>query len=213
LRVLKEVPSFEVIKQENPNLKALIFVMDGTLLNTEPLHAIIHKELAQEYAPDKSFTNEQMLEDFKGLADNLIYDEFIKRNIITDSTTCAAFIEIKNNIMLKEIPEMRLNAIFNDKILTLIHEATKQGYPVSICTASQRELTHTLLQTFDLFKLFKLIKTNEDFSRSKPDPEPYISTINELQLQADDVVIFEDSIAGIQSAKSTKAPMYKVEWY
>lgn len=215
MRVLKRVPTLKQVKEQNPNLKALIFDMDGTLFNSEPVHAMAHKNVLEHFAGNSPLpiSVQEVESRYKGLADNLVCERFKEDKLMCSSVKLEDFRVKKGRVMIDDLPSVKLSDVFDANLMELITEAKNDGMKVALCTASEREITHSMLNHFDFFKYFNLVKTNEDFSNSKPHPEPYLKTINELSVDSSEVVIFEDSEAGVQSAKDSGAPMYKVEWY
>ncbi|HTU61915.1 MAG TPA: HAD-IA family hydrolase, partial [Polyangiales bacterium] len=53
-----------------------------------------------------------------------------------------------------------------------------------------------------LTQYFELILVREDYNASKPDPEPYLTAVDRLQLQAADCLVIEDSQRGLTAAKA-----------
>ena len=213
MRVLKTVPNLKKVRDENPSLLHLIFDMDGTLFNTEPLHAVVHKKITDIFT-NGHFSNldaKHYEDTYKGLADKLVFEELREDFLL--SCPLDEFINLKKKIILEEIENIELNSVFNFKILSLIEEAEKKGIRASLVTASDRSTTMSLLEKFKFTELFQIIRTDEDSKLSKPDPAPYNEAIEILKFMKNEVVIFEDSKAGVAAALASNAPMYKVEWY
>jgi putative hydrolase of the HAD superfamily len=214
MRLLKNVPKLKDIKDQNPAMKAIIFDMDGTLINTEPLHAEVHKKVIEKLANKESPLSANELERiYKGLADNLVFEEFKNDSLIEEKYSLEDFQKAKDEIIDQEIEELKIEDIMHLSIRDFIVEALKDGLRVSLVTASERDMTLKTLKSLNLFDLFELVRTNNDFKNSKPNPEPYLKTIEEMGLNISDVVIFEDSDAGVEAATRSGAPMYKVTWY
>ena len=57
----------------------------------------------------------------------------------------------------------------------------------------------------DFKSMFDLILTSEDFTESKPSPYCYLKAMRLLGVGPQDTVVFEDSVSGLQSAKSSGA--------
>ena len=83
------------------------------------------------------------------------------------------------------------------KFLKAIHH---KGIALAICTSSNRELTSRLLERIGIQDLFQVIVAKGDYSKRKPDPEPYIVTAEKLGLEPEDCLVIEDSDVGLKSA-------------
>lgn len=60
---------------------------------------------------------------------------------------------------------------------------------------------------------FDIIVSGEEFNSSKPDPECYSITLKKLKLKPEEVIIVEDSPAGIQAAKSLGIKVFGLGTY
>ena len=76
----------------------------------------------------------------------------------------------------------------------------RRGIPVAICTSSNRTLTDNILEDIGIKNLFSTIVTKEDYSKRKPDPEPYLTTAVKLGIDPKDCLVIEDSEIGLKSA-------------
>jgi HAD superfamily hydrolase (TIGR01509 family) len=81
----------------------------------------------------------------------------------------------------------------------------ENGIPYAIATASGKENIDFYIQKMRLDKLIDpaFILYNNGTYKSKPDPDMFLSAIKRLRLTSSEVVIFEDSNAGIKAAAAT----------
>ncbi len=79
------------------------------------------------------------------------------------------------------------------------------GYLISVCSNSIKPTVNTFLQLSGLLPFIDSILSNEDVSMPKPDPEIYISAMNNFGLTPSQCLIVEDNPNGIQAAKASKA--------
>ena len=90
------------------------------------------------------------------------------------------------------------------KLLGLL---VKMDVPIGIATASGKSNVDYFIQKFELRRFFPkdaIIYDNGEFP-GKPDPALYLKVISNLEIRPQDTLIFEDSIAGIQSAENAGA--------
>jgi len=74
--------------------------------------------------------------------------------------------------------------------------------PIGLVTSAKRQSVHEILTHFDLDSLFSIVVTGDDVDEPKPDPQPYLLAISKLRIPSELIFVFEDSHAGIQSARS-----------
>ena len=77
--------------------------------------------------------------------------------------------------------------------------------PVAIASSSQRQSVDYLLTRMDAHTVCRLRLSAEDYTRSKPDPECYLLAADKLGVSPRECLVFEDSIPGLQAAKSAGA--------
>ena len=80
--------------------------------------------------------------------------------------------------------------------------AQKLGIPIALATSAPKENVIFTLRETGLEKYFEVITDSSSVTRGKPDPQVYRITAEKLGVQPNECIVFEDSIAGIASAKS-----------
>jgi beta-phosphoglucomutase-like phosphatase (HAD superfamily) len=78
-------------------------------------------------------------------------------------------------------------------------------YPLALVSGSYRAEIHWALEKLKIKEHFKVILGAEDYPRSKPAPDGYLKAFDLMNLKPETVLIFEDSEAGIASAKAAGA--------
>jgi HAD superfamily hydrolase (TIGR01509 family) len=73
---------------------------------------------------------------------------------------------------------------------------------MAIVTSSKRVHFDAIHQRTGLPRHFELILAREDYRASKPDPEPYLTAVERLQLSAAECLVIEDSERGLRAAKA-----------
>ena len=81
-------------------------------------------------------------------------------------------------------------------------EALAQHYSLALVSGSSRNDILWALKKMKIDHFFQVILGAEDYSRSKPDPEGYKKALTLLQKDASSGLVFEDSTAGIASARA-----------
>jgi HAD superfamily hydrolase (TIGR01509 family) len=76
----------------------------------------------------------------------------------------------------------------------------RRRFRMAIVTTSKAEHFHLMHRDSGLMEFFEFAITREDYEHSKPNPEPYITALNRLQLAAEECVAIEDSQRGLAAA-------------
>jgi HAD superfamily hydrolase (TIGR01509 family) len=84
------------------------------------------------------------------------------------------------------------------EVLTLL----RAKFRMAIVTTSRREHFELMHQRSNLSQFFEFAVTREDYGRSKPHPEPYLTALERLQLSAQECIAIEDSERGLAAANA-----------
>jgi len=77
--------------------------------------------------------------------------------------------------------------------------------PVAVVSAALRDEIEPVLAASGLRDLFALVLTQDDVTRGKPDPQPYLLAAERLGLPPQELLVFEDTDVGVASAKAAGA--------
>ena len=90
-------------------------------------------------------------------------------------------------------------AVVRPQIYSVLEHLSKR-YKIALASSSSLNTINTALDQVGLRKYFSLIVSGEQFKESKPNPEIYLHTIKELNVNKDEAIIIEDSSKGILAA-------------
>ena len=181
-------------------IKAVIFDMDGVLVNTEPLWSRGDKEFFKK----------------RGIKYN---DEFKAEIIGKSQDRNAKFYKNKFNLKepLSKIMEERLkiiHSLYKSKISTkpgassLIKHLHKNNYIIALASNSSMKLINTTLKRFNLNKYFSAKTSGEEVKNGKPAPDIYLAAAKKIKVKPSECLVVEDTGSGISAAK--KAGMFCV---
>jgi HAD superfamily hydrolase (TIGR01509 family) len=177
-------------------MSAILFDMDGTLVDSEPLWLQAEIEIMQEVGC--SWTAEDQLACLGGpraKTEKMMQDK--SGNQMPDGY----FGDQLDNLMEKKLAtDLRIY----DGALDLIHECKEFGLKVALVTASGFRLMNVVLQNFPK-DLFDVVVSGDDVARSKPDPEPYIKAAKALSVEITKSVVIEDSVTGVTAGLASGA--------
>lgn len=181
-------------------IEAVIFDMDGVLTNTVPLNMKARQSVCFEIG---LIINEDDFPHLTGVTDHYAFNYLLKKYRINHSIE--ELIEKKVQYFVTLIEEASL---FYGTLSVL--KTLKSSYTLALTTSSLKRQQVLLFEHFKLTPFFELVISGEDISRSKPDPQPYQHTIQQLSVQPDHCLVIEDAINGIVSAKAAGARVVAV---
>jgi len=175
---------------------AIIFDHDGTLIDTETPDFQACQILFAEYGLLLSLEHwaQHAVGHMNGY--DFLFAEIIQAN--GNGLT-------KNDIWprLKELSQITLqNAELMPGVIRLLPQLQAAGYPLAVATASDRAWAIRWLNHFNLWSYFNVIATSDDIIHNKPAPDVYLFAAQQLGVPPERCLVFEDSVAGMQSAKA-----------
>ena len=83
----------------------------------------------------------------------------------------------------------------------LLHIARQRGLLLAVASSSERNWVRQHLSHLDLINVFDTVICSDDVRATKPAPDLYLAALASLNVRADQVIAFEDSVHGAQAAK------------
>lgn len=176
------------------NINALIFDMDGTLIDSMG----VWKEIDIEYfARFGMELPDDLQKQIEGLCfhDTAVYfhDVFkIPRGIE----------DMKNDWNEMALYKYTHNVLVKPGVLRLLSFAKERGMKLAIATSNSRLLTDAFLKSKGLYDTFDYVLTGCETYKSKPDPEIYLAVSDYLNVLPQNCLVFEDIVAGIMAGKN-----------
>lgn len=181
------------------NHKAVIFDLDGVIVDTAKFHFLAWRKLANDLGFD--FTKEQN-EELKGVSRKESLKKILNwGEMELQEEEFNRQMALKNENYLSYVEKMDSEDILPGVLKTLDHLDNKH-IPYALGSASKN--ARTILKKIGLFERFSAIVDGTDVTQAKPDPEVFLIAAEKLQAKPEDCVVFEDSVAGIQAAKNGK---------
>lgn len=179
---------------------ALLIDMDGTLLDTEPLHFEAHRRFL---ATVGIVPTEAELSGNIGKGDVTFYEEYQRRYGKTGDAV--AWLEEKTRLLIGLYRSQGVR--LNPGAEALLEQAWNNGITCLIVTSSERRLAAAALEAAGLARRLPLRVTREDTLRHKPHPEPYLLACQRLSLAAGSCLVIEDSPSGVASGRTAGCPV------
>lgn len=209
----QKVPTLAELKAGFPSLKALFFDMDGTLFNTETVHAEAMFMIAKKYKIRPPHPPEAVHQLMMGKADHLVFEIIKDWEGVPKEWTAEDFISEKNQNLSELLKTTPSESYFSPEVQTLLKEARDGGLFIALVTSSEKVVTEELLRIAKLDTFFDFVLTRDDSPQVKPHPWPYHKAREVSGFEVFEILIFEDSHVGLEAATTSGAHVIKVEWY
>jgi len=181
------------------NKKGFIFDLDGVIVDTAKYHFLAWKKLANTIGIDFSETQNEKL---KGVSRIKSLEKILQwGNIRINNNEFEKLMAKKNEDYLGYIDAMDENEILSD-IPKVLHFLQKEKQGIALGSASKN--ARMILEKVTLLKKFDYIVDGNDVIKGKPNPEVFLKASKLLQINPENCIVFEDSVAGIQAANSVK---------
>ncbi len=176
-------------------IKGFIFDLDGVIVDTAKFHFKAWHRLAQDLGVDFSEAENEQL---KGVSRKESLEKILEwGNISLEPAEFEKRMAQKNEWYLEFVREMgQEEALPGAK--DFLNESRKLDLAIGLGSASKN--APLILDLLEVTPLFQTIIDGTKVSKSKPDPEVFLKGAEELQIAPQSLVVFEDSIAGIEAA-------------
>ncbi len=203
-----------IIKGYIMAIQAVIFDLDGALVDTESLKAIAYARTVQELSP-RLIPEENIIAVYKelvglpqrevavGLVKHFGLEENARKHRrelgVTTSWQVLVRFQLDYYSGLLYNPEIIRRQAY-PHIPALLSEIQRAGFKIGLVSMSPFPQVQRILTVLQLVEVFDFIATREDVNLPKPDPEIYLLVAAELKVAPANTLVIEDSPTGIQAA-------------
>ena len=177
-------------------LRAVIFDMDGVIVNSEPLH---HKAYKKMFAEFKLNVSNNLYESFTGQSTSSICKQLCEIFNLKESSNDLVVSKRKH---FKIIFENDSSFQMIDGALELIKNYFNNNLTLVLASSASMINIDRIFKKFDLNKFFKAKISGADLKESKPNPEIFIKAAKMTGFKKEECIVIEDSTNGIIAAKS-----------
>ncbi len=180
---------------------ALIFDMDGLMIDSERLYFAAEREMASAWG--KEIRDEQL---WPLMGRKPIESLRLLREILGIETSPEELLEWRNRLMLDKM-RRDLGAMPGlYEILQAFHGRLK----LAVGTGAQRDFLDIALDTLGIRGYFDCLQTADAVERGKPDPEIYLIACRRLGLPPKECIVLEDARNGVLAGKAAGCPVIAV---
>lgn len=175
---------------------AVIFDLDGTLVDSEPLYLEADQKIfrplgiiveAEHKKPYTGLSSHCFLADIKKQYDlSISVEELLTRKN-------AAYMELAQE-RTHVFPEMR----------TFVRLLKEHGYPLAVASGSSKEVIDAVLEAADLLTYFDVTLSSSQVKKGKPAPDVFLEAARLLNTPPQACLVMEDSCYGVEAAKNAQ---------
>jgi beta-phosphoglucomutase len=176
-------------------IKAVIFDLDGVIVDTAHYHFVAWKRLAKELGID--FTEAEN-EQLKGVSRMRSLEIILELgNLRLSQEEMERLATKKNQWFVDYINAMKPEEIFPG-VKEMIESIRKNGIKIALASSSKN--ADTVLTLLKVKNLFDVIVDGTMITHTKPDPEIFLLAAKKLNLPPSECLVFEDAEAGVEAA-------------
>ncbi|SMX28258.1 Phosphorylated carbohydrates phosphatase [Pelagimonas phthalicica] len=174
---------------------ALLFDLDGTMLDTDAIHMAVFADMMAPRGLD--VTHEFYMRHVHGRLNTDIFAEFLPDEPDPQGLSDAKEAEFRNRLP-RPYPAM-------PGVVDLVARAQRNNWGLAVVTNAMRLNAEAMLEAIGLSTAFDVIVIGEECPKGKPDPAPYTIAMQQLGVNPDRCIAFEDSPSGMRAAAASGA--------
>jgi sugar-phosphatase len=182
---------------EKKLINAVIFDMDGVLIDSEPLW---HEAEIETFATvGVHLTHEMCIETIGVPVNEIVANRFKQKpwNGKSPEQVCNEILNSVERLILER-------AVLLDGVMKIIEFFKSHRIPIALASSTRMRLINTVVQKFNLKDAFMVIHSAEQEEYGKPHPSVFLTTAKKLHTDPTQCLIFEDSFNGLIAAKAAR---------
>lgn len=186
-------------------IKAVIFDMDGLLIDSEPhwrqSHAKVLAELGHHITEDdiRAAAGKRTADQVEVWRDRFGFTE--SNQAVTDKIVDGVIFAIQNQGSAMAGVEL------------LVAELHRHDVPMAVASSSSERLIDVVLDRLGIRRYMQAVHSGENEEHGKPFPDVFLSTAKSLGVVASECLVFEDSLNGVKAAKAADMKCIAVPEY
>ena len=183
------------------SVEAILFDLDGTLVDTMPLHFQAYRDVLAEVGLDLGF--EAFMAASGGAA-----RETIPR--LLAGRPCSLPVEEIHRRKMEKATALFLETPPTALPCALLLPVLRRSYPLALVSSGSRRSVGTTLAAMGWNAMFREVICGDDVTRGKPDPEGYLKAARLLGVEARSCLVFEDMDDGVAAATAAGMRVFDV---
>jgi HAD superfamily hydrolase (TIGR01509 family) len=183
-------------------LEAVLFDVDGTLCDSDPIHHRAFSEMLQEigFNGGVPISEQFFVENIAGKHNDDIAAALFPNDLERGLKFC-----VDKEAMFRRLAKEELKPI--QGLYKLKKWVEDRGLKRAAVTNAPKENAELMISTLGLSDFFEAVILGDDCEHAKPFPDPYLKALDILKVSKDHTFVFEDSVSGIKAGVAAGMPV------
>ncbi|XP_062073776.1 haloacid dehalogenase-like hydrolase domain-containing protein Sgpp [Humulus lupulus] len=183
-------------------LEAVLFDVDGTLCDSDPLHHQAFREILLEIGYNRGvpIDNDFFIKNIAGK-----HNDDIARAIFPDDFERGLKLTVDKEVVFRRLASEQLKPVDG------LHKVKKwiedRGLKRAAVTNAPRPNAELMISLLGLSDFFEVLILGDECDHAKPHPEPYLKALEALKASKNHTFVFEDSVSGIKAGVAAGMPV------
>lgn len=181
-------------KRIRPGLQAIIFDMDGVLIDSEPLHLLSMQRFLGRFGIEYGEGDNH---EFLGRKDLVIAEILIERFKL--QMTPLEFVGFKEEI-LRDL--VRTQPVARPGLYEILPRAKKAGIKMAVASSATLGTIELVMETLKIGDYFLNLCSGDQVKNGKPAPDIFLMAAEKIAVEPEACLVIEDTINGLKAGKS-----------
>lgn len=177
------------------NKIAVIFDMDGVICHTNPYHSIAFKEFFLKRGLNP--TDEEFALHMFGKSNSYILKHFLQREVVGEEFL---LMEEEKEGLFRKIYEPHVQPVSG--YLDFFEDLKQNQVATGVATSAPRANLDLIFSKVLIGERMGSVLASENVTKHKPDPEVYLKSAANLEMEPEQCIVFEDSYSGVTAARN-----------
>ncbi len=175
-------------------IKALIFDMDGTIVDNMGVHTAVWLEILGEFGVEITTS------EFQATVAGMTNPETL-RKLVNPQMSDAEAAKIARRKEERYREQYRATMETVKGLVPLLEEARRFGIKLAVATAAGSENVKFIMNGLQLWGYFDAVVKADDVARGKPHPDLFLLAAKRMGVPPENCLVFEDALTGIEAAR------------